>query len=144
MSGFGIFSPIKPRLGCVMGIVTGLIGNHVNLNFPVTSNISGYRDHQTGLLNAMSDQHAHEPGSLDAVSLENPGRAEIHSSCKKGNPTRSESRQMSVGYRSIPGLARPADITDLKFSLIFYIFYLILTVKRDISISNLSIKVPAT
>ena len=70
-----------------MGIVMGLIENHVNLNFPVTSKISGYRDHQTGSLDAMSDQHAHETGSLDVVSLENPGRAEIHFGYKKGNPT---------------------------------------------------------
>ena len=73
MSGFGIVSPIRPRPGCVTGIVTGLIGNHVNLNFPVTSKISGYRDHQTESLDAMSDQHAHETGSLDVVSLENLG-----------------------------------------------------------------------
>ena len=90
----------------------GLIGNHVNLNFPITLKISGYRDHQTGSLDAMSDQHAHESGSLNVVSLKNPGRAEIHSGYKKGNPTRSESRQISVGYQWVPGLARPADITS--------------------------------
>jgi len=114
MSGFGIVSPIRPRLGCVTGIVMGLIGNHVNLNFPVTLKISGYKDHQTGSLDAMSDQHAHETGSLDVVSLENPGRAEIHFGYKKGNPTRSKSRQMSVGYRSVPSLDRLADITGYE------------------------------
>ena len=91
MSGFGIVSPIRPRLRCVMGIVMGLIGNHINLNFPVISKISGYRDHRNRSLDAMLDQHAHETGSLDVISLENPRRTEIHSSYGKGNPTRSES-----------------------------------------------------
>ena len=65
----------------------------------------------------MSDQHADETRSLDIVSLENPGRAEIHSGCKKGNSTRSESRQMSVGYRSVPGLARSMNITAPGYTL---------------------------